>query len=184
VFQLSRRPRKIHPSGATARPCQLATDDTSYRSDDVTRGRGVQPTATSRPLYGQVESPVRELKSDPSTGQLLRTYFLSVRQQRCNSIKLLKPRHDRRTGPKPNPAGFQHFCRMSCLSKELDQQCSTIDANRLTGDPLVPRRDRGNVGIPKGFAKSVGRVGSRHHGPPCFPYSVISMVCFSSGDAG
>jgi hypothetical protein len=40
------------------------------------------------------------------------------------------------------------------------------------------------VGIPKGFPKSVGRVGSRLHGFPCFPYSVISMACFSLGDAG
>jgi hypothetical protein len=37
----------------------------------------------------------------------------------------------------------------------------------------------GNVGIPKGFPKSVGRVGSRLHGFPCFPYSVISMACFA-----
>jgi len=42
----------------------------------------------------------------------------------------------------------------------------------------------GNVGILKGFPKSVGRVGSRHHGFPCFPYSVISMACFLPGDAG
>ncbi len=35
--------------------------------------------------------------------------------------------------------------------------------------------------IPKGFPKSVGRVGSRHHGFPCFPYSVISMACFLDG---
>ena len=33
--------------------------------------------------------------------------------------------------------------------------------------------------IPKGFPKSVGRVGSRLYGFPCFPYSVISMACFS-----
>jgi hypothetical protein len=37
------------------------------------------------------------------------------------------------------------------------------------------------VGIPKGFPKSVGRVGSRLHGFPCFPYSVISMACSSHG---
>src|SRR5271156_6350404 len=43
------------------------------------------------------------------------------------------------------------------------------------------RRRRGNVGIPKGFPKSVGRVGSRLHGFPCFPYSVISMACFWRG---
>src|SRR6202042_2752322 len=43
------------------------------------------------------------------------------------------------------------------------------------------RRRRGNVGIPKGFPKSAGRVGSRLHGFPCFPYSVISMACFSPG---
>ena len=35
--------------------------------------------------------------------------------------------------------------------------------------------------IPKGFPKSVGRVGSRLHGFPCFPHSVISMACFSRG---
>jgi serine/threonine protein kinase len=29
------------------------------------------------------------------------------------------------------------------------------------------------------FPKSVGRVGSRFHGFPCFPRSVISMACFS-----
>jgi len=40
------------------------------------------------------------------------------------------------------------------------------------------RRGRGNVVIPKGFPKSVGRMGSRHYGFPCFPYSVISMACF------
>ena len=45
--------------------------------------------------------------------------------------------------------------------------------------PISSRRGRGNVGIPKGFPKSVGRVGSRLFGFPCFPYSVISMACFS-----
>jgi len=34
------------------------------------------------------------------------------------------------------------------------------------------RRSRGNVGILKGFPKSVGRVESRLYGFPCFPYSV------------
>jgi hypothetical protein len=34
------------------------------------------------------------------------------------------------------------------------------------------------VGIPKGFPKSVG---SRLHGFPCFPYSVISMACCLPG---
>jgi DNA-binding transcriptional LysR family regulator len=34
------------------------------------------------------------------------------------------------------------------------------------------RRGRRNVGIPEGFPKSVGRVGSRLHG---IPYSVISI---------
>src|SRR5580692_5242977 len=32
-----------------------------------------------------------------------------------------------------------------------------------------------------GFPKSVGRVGSRLLGFPCFPYSVISMACSSPG---
>ena len=44
---------------------------------------------------------------------------------------------------------------------------------------ISSRLGRGNVGIPKGFPKSVGRVGSRLHGFPCFPYSVISMACLS-----
>jgi hypothetical protein len=44
---------------------------------------------------------------------------------------------------------------------------------------ISSRRGRGNVGIPKGFPKSVGRVESRFHGFPCFPYSVMSMACFS-----
>jgi hypothetical protein len=35
------------------------------------------------------------------------------------------------------------------------------------------------VGIPKGFPQSVERVGSQLHGFPPFPYSVISMACFS-----
>jgi hypothetical protein len=40
------------------------------------------------------------------------------------------------------------------------------------------------VVIPKGFPKSVERVGSRLHGFPPFPYSVISTTCFSLGTAG
>jgi hypothetical protein len=36
------------------------------------------------------------------------------------------------------------------------------------------------VVIPKGFPKSVERVGSRVYGFPCFPHSVISMVCFGA----
>jgi hypothetical protein len=36
----------------------------------------------------------------------------------------------------------------------------------------------------RGLSKSVGRVESRLYGFPCFPYSVISMACFSSGNAG
>jgi hypothetical protein len=31
---------------------------------------------------------------------------------------------------------------------------------------------------PQGFPRGVGRVESRHHGFPCFPYPVISMACF------
>jgi hypothetical protein len=46
---------------------------------------------------------------------------------------------------------------------------------------ISSRRGRGNVGIPKGFPKSVGRVGTRLHGFPCFPHSVISMACLSRG---
>ncbi len=41
-------------------------------------------------------------------------------------------------------------------------------------------RGCGNVLIPQGFPKSVGRVESRFLGFPCFPYSVISMTCFGN----
>jgi hypothetical protein len=40
------------------------------------------------------------------------------------------------------------------------------------------RRSRGNVGIPQGFPRGVGRVESRLLGFPCFPYPGISMACF------
>jgi hypothetical protein len=43
-------------------------------------------------------------------------------------------------------------------------------------------RGRGNVVIPKGFPRSVGRVGSRLYCFPCFPHSVISMACFRGAD--
>ena len=46
---------------------------------------------------------------------------------------------------------------------------------------LTRRRGRGNVGILKGFPKSVGRVESRLYGLPPFPCSVISMGCRGSG---
>jgi hypothetical protein len=46
---------------------------------------------------------------------------------------------------------------------------------------LTRRRGRGNVGILKGFPKSVGRVESRLYGFPPFPYSVISMACLGGG---
>src|SRR3979409_567746 len=39
-------------------------------------------------------------------------------------------------------------------------------------------RGRGNVVIPKGFPRSVGRVESQEAGLPPFPYSVISKACF------
>ena len=39
-------------------------------------------------------------------------------------------------------------------------------------------RGRGNVVIPKGFPRSVGRVESQEAGFPPFPYSVISKACF------
>jgi len=38
------------------------------------------------------------------------------------------------------------------------------------------------VGIPQGFPKSFGRVGSRLYGFPYFPYSVISAACFVAKD--
>jgi hypothetical protein len=48
----------------------------------------------------------------------------------------------------------------------------------LASESLSRGRGRGNVVILKGFPRSVGRVGSRLYGFPCFPYSVISMACF------
>ena len=44
---------------------------------------------------------------------------------------------------------------------------------------LSRHRGRGNVGIPKGFPKSAGRVGSQLYGFPPFPHSVISMACIA-----
>jgi hypothetical protein len=41
---------------------------------------------------------------------------------------------------------------------------------------LTRRGGRGNVGIRKGFPKSVEREESRLYGFPCFPYSVISIA--------
>jgi hypothetical protein len=41
-------------------------------------------------------------------------------------------------------------------------------------------RGRGNVVIPKGFPRSVGRVESRLLGFPCFPYSLISTARFGN----
>ncbi len=38
--------------------------------------------------------------------------------------------------------------------------------------------------IPKGFPKSVGSVGSRPYGFPCFPHSVISTACFRRSGSG
>src|SRR5438309_823170 len=51
----------------------------------------------------------------------------------------------------------------------------------LASEFLSRRRGRGNVVIPKGFPKSVGRVGSRLYGFPGFPHSVNSMACFLWG---
>jgi hypothetical protein len=51
----------------------------------------------------------------------------------------------------------------------------------LASESLSRRRGRGNVVIPKGFPKSVGRVGSRLYGFPCFPHSVISMAALLYG---
>jgi len=63
-----------------------------------------------------------------------------------------------------NPLGVQRPCfGLSC-------SCTLKNASS---------RGRGNVVIPKGFPKSVGRVGSRLHGFPCFPQSGISTACCS-----
>jgi hypothetical protein len=92
----------------------------------------------------------------------------------------------------PSPTGIAQTSRCDSLSVECTGTCVTLWTGDIRYKPLaVPmvrvewvlrhkssRRGRGNVGIPKGFPKSVGRVGSRLHGFPCFPYSVISMACF------
>ena len=64
-----------------------------------------------------------------------------------------------------------------------DQEFSGLQL-KVTRRYMSGLRGRGNVVIPKGFPKRVGRVGSRLHGFPPFPYAVISMACFSRGDAG
>jgi hypothetical protein len=43
------------------------------------------------------------------------------------------------------------------------------------------RRSVGNVEIPEGFPRGVGRVESRYFGFPCFPLLVISNACLSWG---
>jgi hypothetical protein len=56
------------------------------------------------------------------------------------------------------------------LRHPLQAPCGGYDLGR--GDTrrhISSRRGRGNVGIPEGFPQSVGRVGSRLYGFPCFP---------------
>ena len=67
------------------------------------------------------------------------------------------------------------------LRHPLQAPCGGDDSS-FVQEGISNRRGRGNVGIPQGFPRSVGRVGSRLHGFPCFPYSVISMACFWGGD--
>src|SRR5271163_5252695 len=83
----------------------------------------------------------------------------------CNLMgrEMSVPGHALRCGPETSVT-----TPLRCLWFEL----------RDTRRQITSRRGRGNVGIPQGFPKSVGRVESRVHGFPCFPYSVISMACF------
>ena len=67
------------------------------------------------------------------------------------------------------------------LRHPLQAPCGGDDSS-FVQEGISNRRGRGNVGIPQGFPRSVGRVESRLHGFPCFPYSVISMACFSCGE--
>jgi hypothetical protein len=50
----------------------------------------------------------------------------------------------------------------------------------VVSEYLSRSRGRGNVVIPKGSPRRVGRVETRPLGFPCFPYSVISMPAFGN----
>jgi hypothetical protein len=64
----------------------------------------------------------------------------------------------------------EHPLQVPCGARGLSLGLWLVFA--LAPKHLTRRRGRGNVGIPKGFPKSVGRVESRPYGFPCFPYSV------------
>jgi hypothetical protein len=68
------------------------------------------------------------------------------------------------------------------VSNQATRRDYVVNFRDSTLNTQSRRRGRGNVVIPKGFPKSVERVGSRPHGFPSFPYSVISMACFRGAD--
>jgi hypothetical protein len=55
-------------------------------------------------------------------------------------------------------------------------ETSVTSPSRCFFEYLSRSRSGGNVGIPKGFPRGVGRVESRFYGFPCFPFLVISTA--------
>jgi hypothetical protein len=64
-----------------------------------------------------------------------------------------------------------NLLKSRCLGFGLSCSCSSKYASS---------GGRGYVVMPEGFPRSVGRVECRLLSFPCFPYSVISLVCFGS----
>jgi hypothetical protein len=73
-----------------------------------------------------------------------------------------------------------HFGPRTCVTTPLRSNCLGFGLSCFCILKYASSRGRGNVVIPKGFPRSVGRVESRLLGFPCFPYSVISMACFGN----
>jgi hypothetical protein len=73
-----------------------------------------------------------------------------------------------------------HFGPRTCVTTPLRSNCLGFGLSCFCTLKYASSRGRGNVVIPKGFPRSVGRVESRLLGFPCFPYSVISMACFGN----
>ena len=79
-------------------------------------------------------------------------------------------------GLSPTNQAFSIFAGCRVLAKSLDQPCSTIDANRLTGDPLIPSSRPWECGNPEGIAKGCGKGGK----PASWP-SMLSILCHFHG---
>src|ERR1700758_3439333 len=78
------------------------------------------------------------------------------------------------------PGDALHFGPRTSITTPLKSKGLGFGLSSSCTFKYVSSRGRGNVVIPKGFPKSVGRVESRLLCFPCFPYSVNSMACFGN----